>query len=219
MTRIQQRWAVPHTGRIRLVLTAGVLLAATMAGTSAAMTDFARLNIIGDSLIESPEFDIGVVRDNGTVEQADTAAGFDWAVAGAAALVPGKSVATTIPVFNNTSNLKADTTFKIVLRNGDGTVAAGIPNILPYLRFTATDEGGKAIFSNVPWDQAKGALGVLEPRWGAVLNQGDRYTRAADGAEKKLNLTITYLDAPGVENYNGGQAAIAVHFDATSVAP
>lgn len=219
MKRLPKRWEIPRTGQLRLVLTAGVLAMAAMAVTSAAATDFARLNIVGDSLIESPQFDIGVVRDNGTVEQADTEAGFDWAVAGAADLVPGKSVATTIPVFNNTSNLKADTNFKIVLRNGDGTVGAGIPNILPFLRFTATDEGGKAIFSDVPWDQAKGALGVLEPRWGAILNQGDTYTRAADGSAKKLNLKITYLDGPGVENYNGGQAAIALHFDATSVAP
>lgn len=219
MTRIPQRWAVPRTGGIRLVLAAGALAIAAAAVTSAVSTDFARLNIVGDALVETPRFDIGVVRENGTVEQADTEAGFDWAVAGAADLVPGKSVATTIPVFNNTSNLKADTTFKIVLRNGDGKVAAGVPNILPFLRFDASDEAGNVLFSNVTWDQANGSLGVLEPRWGAVLNQGDAYTPAADGSAKKLKLTIKYVDGPGVENFNGGQTAIAVHFDASSVSP
>lgn len=220
MTRLfPQRGIVQRVGRLRLVLTAGVLTAATVAGTSASATDFARLNFVGDRLVESPRFDIGVVRDNGTVEQADKDAGFDWVVAGAADLVPGKSVATTIPVFNNTSNLKGDTSFQIVLRNGDGRVAAGVPDILPFLRFSAMDENSKVIFSDVTWDQAKGALGVLEPRWGAVLTQGEKYTPAAAGSEKKLNLTIKYVDGPGVENYNGGQTAIAVRFDALSAAP
>ncbi len=209
---------IQKSGRLRLVLTAGALAAATVAVTSAAATDYARLNIVGDSLIGFPDrFDIGVVKADGKVEQADTETGFDWAVAGAADLVPGRSVETTIPVFNNTPTVKADTTFKIVLRNGDGTVAAGVPNILSFLRFTAADESGKVLVSNVTWDQAKGSLGVLEPRWGAVLKQGDTYTAAAAGSEKKLKLTITYVDGPGVKDFNGGQTAIAVHFDATSV--
>lgn len=219
MNRILQGWTIPRAGRFKLVLAAGVLAAATVAGTSAAATDFARLNFVGESLVESPRFDIGVVRDNGTVEQADKDGGFDWAVSGATDLVPGKSVATTIPVFNNTSNLKADTSFQIALRNGDGRVSAGVPNILPFLRFSATDEANKVIFTDVTWDQAKGALGVLEPRWGAVLKQGDQFSPAADGSLKKLNLTIKYVDGPGVENYNGGQTAIAVRFDAVSAAP
>ncbi|MBB6403780.1 hypothetical protein [Arthrobacter sp. AZCC_0090] len=220
MTKIlPKRGIAQRADRFRLLLTAGALAAATVAVTSASATDFARLNFVGESLVESPRFDIGVVRDNGTVEQADKDGGFDWAVAGATDLVPGKSVATTIPVFNNTSNLKADTNFQIVLRNGDGRVAAGVPNILPFLRFTATDEANKAIFTDVPWDQAKGALGVLGPRWGAVLKQGDQFSPAADGSLKKLNLTIKYVDGPGVENYNGGQTAIAVRFDAVSAAP
>lgn len=208
-----------RSGKLRFAVTAGALVAATVTATSAAAYDFANLNFVGEALIETPRFDIGVVRDNGTVEQADTEAGFDWAVAGAADLIPGRSVVTTIPVFNNTSVFKADTSFKIILRNGDGTVAAGVPNILPFLRFTGADEAGKVMFTNVTWDQAKGSLGALEPRWGSVLKQGDAYTPAAAGSAKKLKLTITYVDGPDVEKYNGGQTAVAVHFDAVSVAP
>lgn len=219
MKGLPLRASLGRSGRLRVVLTAGVLAAATVAVTSAAATDFARLNIVGDAIGPLERFDIGLVRDNGTVEQADTEAGFDWAVPGAADLVPGRSVETTIPVFNNSPTFKADTSFKVILRNGDGTVAAGVPNILPFLRFSATDEKGTVIFSDVAWDQAKGQLGMLEPRWGAALNQGDTYTPAAEGSEKKLKLTIKYVDGPGVETYNGGQAAIAVHFDAASVAP
>lgn len=219
MKRPVRQGAGQRAGKLRLALTAGALVAATVTATSAAAYDFANLNIVGEALIETPRFDIGVVRDSGTVEQADTEAGFDWAVAGAADLIPGKSVVTMIPVFNNTSVFKADTSFKIILRNGDGAVAAGVPNILPFLRFTAADEAGKVLFTNVTWDQAKGSLGVLEPRRGAVLNQGDAYTPGADGSAKKLKLTITYVDGPDVEKYNGGQTALAVRFDAVSVAP
>ena len=210
---------VRKAGRVKLVLTAGVLVAATVAVTGATSTDFARLNFVGATLVESPRFDIGIVRADGAVEQADKDGGFDWAVAGASDLVPGKSVSTTIPVFNNTYNLKADTSFQVVLRNGDGRVAPGVPIILPFLRFTATDETNKVIFTDVTWDQAKGALGVMEPRWGAVLNNGEQFTPAASGSAKKLNLTIKYIDGPGVENYNGGQAALSVRFDAVSAAP
>lgn len=206
-----------RSGRIRLILAAGlVTLGAVGAVTMAAYTDRANLNIGTDGIGFPDRFDIGVVMPDGTVEQATAPQGVDWVVSGAYDLLPGHAVTTSIPVFNNTPTLGADTTFAVVLRNTDGSVDAATPNITPYLRFTAS-VNGTVLFSDVPWDQAVGDLGVLTSRGDVALTQGDTYTAGTAGSEQTLVLTITYLDVPGVENFNGGQAALAVRFAATSV--
>jgi len=208
-----------RSGRRRLAVSAGVLLLAGTLVSSAAFVDQATLNLGGGGIGFPYTFDIGAVLPDGTVEQADTDAGYDWVVDGAQTLVPGGSVSTTVPVFNNTPTLAADTTVEVVLRNGDGTVAAGIPNITPFLRFSATDQAGTALFTDVTWDAARATLGLLAPRGAAELSAGDAYTAGQVGSEGAVTLTIDYLDVPGVEAFNGGQAALALRFDATSVAP
>lgn len=191
--------------------------------TSAAMTDRADLNLgngAADSGIGFPDvFDIGVVLPNDTVEDADGPGGFDWTVPEAATLVPGHSVTTTIPVFNNTPTLGADTTFEIVLRNGDGQTAAGVPNITEFLRFTAEDDSGDLLFADVSWSDARASLGVLDPRGTAALAPGDGFTAGDAGSADAVTLIIDYPDVAGVEAYNGGQSAFSVRFDATSTAP
>jgi hypothetical protein len=163
-------------------------------------------------------FDIALVTADGTVRQAETPQGVDWEVPGAYDLVPGHSITTTIPVFNNTPTLSSDTSFEVVLRNTDGTVAAGVPNITPHLRFTA-EVDGTVLFTDVTWDQARGELGVLAPRGSDALADGDVYSAGPDETEQELTLTVTYLDEAGVELLNGGQSALAVRFDGESVTP
>lgn len=207
-----------RTGRLRLVASAGVLLAAGALVSSAAYVDQANLNL-GGGIGFPHAFDVGLVLPDGTVEQADTDAGFDWAVTGAETLVPGGSVTTTVPVFNNTPTLAADTVVQVVLRNGDGTVNPGVPNITPFLRFTAQDQDGTVLFEDATWDAAHGAVGLLTPRGSGSLAAGDTYAPGASGSEGSVTLTVEYLDEPGVEALNGGQAALALRFDATSVTP
>lgn len=190
--------------------------------TSAAYNDTADLNVgngTAASGIGSPDrFDLGIVRADNVVIQADAAGGADWVVPGAATLVPGHSVTTDIPVFNNTPKLRAATTFKVVLRNTDGTVA-GRPNITPFLRFTAKKADGTVLFTGKTYDQATASLGTLGARGAAALVAGATYSAGAAGASDTVTLTITYLDVAGVEALNGGQSAVSVRFDATSVSP
>lgn len=217
-TRTDRRPARRHREIAALVAACGGLLLAAVGISSAAYTDLANLNLGADGVGLAGRFDLAVVLPDGSVEQADVPDGYDWDVPDAASLVPGHEVTTVIPVFNNTELLRADTTFELVLR-GDGAVGDGIPNIAPLLRFTATDAAGQTLFSDVPWDQAAGSLGVLAARGSDSLAEGDAYEPGAPGSETSVTLTIAYPDAPGVEDYNGGQAAVSVRFHATSVAP
>ncbi|MBP6685437.1 MAG: hypothetical protein KA158_08430 [Leucobacter sp.] len=194
---------------------AGVAVALT-ATTMAALSDEANLNVGAAGVGSSHAFDIGVVVPGGTVEQADGDDGFDWEVPGAQELIPGHALTTEIPVFNNTPKLGAATSFRVVLRNGDGSVAPGTPNITPHLRFTAKVSGVE-VFSDVAWEEARGSLGQLVARDAAPLSQGDAYVAGPAGSEERLELTIVYLDEAGVEELNGGQSALAVRFDAESV--
>lgn len=185
--------------------------------TSAAYNDQANLNMAGDAgLGYAGRFEIGVVLPNGTVEQADGPSGYPWAVPGAAALVPGHDLVTQIPVFNNTAGLLATTTMTVIARNGDGAVSTTVPNITPFLRFTAVTGRGAVLFSDATLADAHASLGSLAARSVAPLAQGDAYTAGASGSSTTITLTIRYLDAPGVEALNGGQSAMAVRFDAVS---
>ncbi|MDQ1129963.1 hypothetical protein [Microbacterium sp. SORGH_AS_0888] len=207
------------TAALRVGLAFGAVAITGLALSSAAYTDRANLNLGGAGIGFDGRFDIGVVLPDGTVEQADGPTGYDWIVAGAEELVPGHSVTTEIPVFNNTERLAADTTVSVVLRNGDGTVAPGVPNITSFLRFSAVDDAGTTLFTDATWDQAHASLGALEVRGAAALAQGDAYVAGQVDSARTVTLTIAYRDDPGVEDYNGGQAALAVRFDAASERP
>lgn len=202
---------------------AAVALVAGLAVTGANFVDFANLNLgngSDDSGIGSTgRFDIAVVTANGTIEQADGPNGFTWDIPNSANLVPGHEISTDIPVFNNSRNFGADTTVTMLLRNGDGRVDDQTPNIISFLRFTAEDEDGAILFEDVTWDQANGALGVLEARAAEPLTQGDTYVAGAADSATVVTLTVEFLDVPGVENVNGGQSAVALRFDAESVTP
>lgn len=220
--RFMKQFSPPRRYGPGVLVAAGALtlgLGVTAAGvTMASYNDFASLNLGAAGIGYQGRFDIGVVLPSGRVEQADNASGYDWVVPEAETLVPGRSVTTTIPVFNNTESLGADTTFQVVLRNTDGSVSPSIPNITSHLRFTAAVDGD-VVFENVSWADARGQVGVLSARQQAPLAEGDNYVAAQPESARDLTLTITYVDGPGTEALNGGQSALAVKFNAASVKP
>ncbi|SDQ49948.1 hypothetical protein [Leucobacter chromiiresistens] len=205
------------SGLTALSLGAGAI-ALTVAGatvTAAALQDDARLNVTAVGF--DGVFDVGVVTPEGTVEQADGDAPYLYPFPAGATLLPGGSVTAEIPVFNNTNGLAAATDFQVQLLNEDGRVDAATPNITPFIRFSAVNPAGELIFENVTWDQAKGSLGVLSSRGAEPLSPGASFTEGADGSKGVLALTVSYLDADGVRELNGGQSAFAIRFDASSV--
>lgn len=208
---------LPRPGRVTLVsiLAALTLTTAGLAAvTFATLTDEASLGLGTTGVGFAHRFDIAVVLPDGSVEQADSAGGYSWRVAGAETLVPGRSVKTTIPVFNNTPNLAAAVDIEIVL-SGDGSVGSA-PNITKFLRFTAKDSAGTVLFHDVGWATAKADLGVLAARGGAALSQGGTYAAGATGSEDTITLTIDYPESTDTEDYNGGLSAFSVRIHATS---
>lgn len=220
MTRRRARLRKARRGdAARAAIAAGALLLAGLGVSSAALTDQANLNLGTEGIGFAGVFDIAVVTPDGLVEQATEPTGYDWAVPDADQLVPGHEISTDVSVFNNTERLAADVTFALVLRNGDGTVSPGVPNIAPLLRFSAVNAAGDPLFTDVTWDQATASLGTLAARDLDPLADGDPYVAGAAGTATSFTLTIAYPDAPGVENYNGGQAALGIRFHSSSVTP
>ncbi|WP_198677585.1 hypothetical protein [Leucobacter luti] len=217
------RWLrSPRTIRIsggkRIALASGGVLLAAAAATLASFTDVANLNLgngsDGSGIGNPNRFDIAVVLPDGTVEQADDDAGYNWEVPWAETLIPGGSITTSIPLFNNTRDIQAAVAVSIELRNGDGTVADH-PNITKFLRFTAARDG-EELFADKPWAEAQADFGTLAAREADPLKPGEVYTAAAAGSVGTLDLTIAYLDEPETVDYNGGQSAFRVHFGAES---
>ncbi|MHA3684884.1 hypothetical protein ACXR2W_11590 [Leucobacter sp. HY1908] len=205
------------TGKKRLLLATGTLLLTGALATAAVLTDWANLNLGGTGIGSANKFDIGVVIPAGTVEQADTDKGFDWRIKDSDALVPGGTIETEIPVFNNTPKIDAVVDFRLLLKGNQGAVP-GKPNITEFLRFSAKLDGVE-LFADKPWEEAVGTLGKLEPRGKAPLAHGDVFVDGDSGSRQNLVLTITYLDDPQTVDFNGGQSALAIRFDAQSVAP
>ncbi|MDD7960931.1 hypothetical protein [Microbacterium thalli] len=203
---------------LRLAAAAGMLAFGAISISAAALADSATLGLGANGIGFEGRFAIGTVSLDGTVEQVIADGPAERPIPEAALLVPGGSISIEIPVFNNTERLAADTTVTVVAAGGDGAVA-DVPNITPYLRFTAVDPAGNELFSAATWDEATGSLGVLAPRGDLPLTDGDAFAPGAEGSAQTLVLTIDYLDEPGTEELNGGLSALSVRFDATSVRP
>ncbi|MGC4151979.1 MAG: hypothetical protein QM628_02720 [Propionicimonas sp.] len=210
--RLPGRWMVGGVGG----LGAGALVAAvaTIAVSAAAYYDHANMNLGMDGIGSNNRFDIAVVKADDTVIQADAPAGVNWAIPGSDKLVPGRSVTTDIPVFNNSPALGADVVMT-VLADGDGSVGTA-PNITSLLLFSAELSDGTSLFSEVSLAQASASMGTLVARGADALEEGDAYTPGEAGSEEVVTLTVAYPDENGVEDYNGGQSALRIRFDAES---
>lgn len=186
--------------------------------TGASFTDIGNVNVggAGGRIGSTDAFDLALVDQQGRVLQADGPSGAQWAVPGADTLLPGHSVTTNVRVFNNSRRLPADLEVSIVPRNGDGRVSASVPNITPHLRFTATLSDGTVLFEDATLADAGAVLPTLAAGARASQQETSTYVTGATGSSSRITLTIDYLDEPGVELLNGGQAAIGIRFDATS---
>lgn len=217
-TESARAWGfLPRSGKARLLLGLGTVMAVGGLATVAAVNDVANVNITSESdrgVGSSDRFDIALVAQDGTVEQADGAAGFDWEIPEAATMIPGSTISTEIPFFSNVPRLRSAVDIEVLASGGTGEVA-GVPNITPFLRFSA-EVDGTAIFTDAEWGTAKGALGILESRGSAALAQGAVYAAGAPGSEKTVKLTVHYLDDPATAALNGGQAAIKLRVNAES---
>ncbi len=203
---------------VRLVCASGALLLGATSISAAMLTDDSNLGLGATGIGFDGRFDLAVVTPDGSVEQVQEIGGEELVIDAARSLVPGRSVSVDIPVFNNTTQLAAETTFEIVAAGGDGAVT-GVPNITPHLRFSATDASGTVLVDDVAWEDASGVLGILAARDSAPLVDGVPYVAGAVGSEQTLRLTIEYVDGPALEALNGGQSALSVRFHATSVTP
>lgn len=209
--------AKPLVGRKRMALAlSSALLIGLVTATTASYTDHANVNLGGahGGIGMSERFDIAVILPDGTVEQADNQDGYNWPIDGADTLIPGSTIHTEIPIFNNTPRAIAETSFSVQLLNDDGSVGEA-PNIIEFLRFTARVDG-KEVFSSVPWEEAHGAIGNLEPRNASALSAGDPYKAGSHGSERKLTLEIKYVDDPRTVDYNGGATALKVNISSIS---
>ncbi|MEB4616638.1 hypothetical protein [Leucobacter sp. M11] len=203
---------IETTGRKRLVLAGGALLAVAALATAAAFTDFANLNLgngTDDSGIGGDNrFNIQVVGTDaagnpvpGTWQEANTPEGVNINVPGASTLTPGDSVSVEIPFQNESPVLSADVSF--TLQDRPGKVSD--PVLRDLLRYTVTLDG-TVIAGNQTQDQVED------------LNLG-LYPKQTDSV---LGLSITLPDQGSEESNNALQEKVSyvqAHFDASSVTP
>lgn len=211
-------------GGWRIALASGALLSIGTLVTWASFSDAALLNLgaSGEGVGSASKFDIAVVDPDGTVQQADPSAGLTWEIAHAASFVPGRTLTTEIPVFNNSKTYDGELSITVEAI-GDGSVGDS-PNIMRFMRFSAQDqESGDVIFGTpgdptggVPLAEAAALIGDLAARGEASLDEGAPYAPGAAGSERVIELLMHYTDAPETADYNGGQTAIRVLFDAQS---
>lgn len=199
-------------GLTRLIAAAGALAAVVALATAAAFTDFANLNL-GNGTDDSGiggnnRFNIQVVGTDvdgnpvvGTWQEANTEAGVNINVPGAALITPGDTVSVEIPFRNESPVLSADIAFSLQDRPG----YTSDPDIAAALRYTIALDGTDLVTAVNQAAVADLDLGV----W-------------ATGESGVLTVTITLPDQGGEAANNalqGQTSYVQAHFDASSVAP
>ncbi|MEB4615578.1 hypothetical protein [Leucobacter sp. M11] len=212
-----------RSGRARAMIALGSLVGVGVIATAAIFTDFAKLTLGGEGgLGSSSKFDIAVIDPEGAVAQADTEEGLSWPIPAADVFVPGHTVRTEVTVFNNAKTIPADVTLSLNTV-GDGSVGDA-PNITRFLLFSAVDLDSETVLFGDPENPAAGValaeatrvLDAIPARGVDELREGEPFVPGADGSARNLALSIHYLDVPETEQYNGGQAALSLRFDAQS---
>lgn len=199
------------------LITCGIAGVIVSALTAALVVDRAVINIgaaSSGSLVGGPEadtFGLGIVDPaSGRVTGADHDGGFDLAVEGAGALVPGGTLSVTFTYFNDVRNSETGALTFAVEPRGDGTVA-GAPNIAEFLRFSASQDGAEIFAEATPLASATATIPSLAARGASPLYEGDDYVAGAEGSFHTVTLHIHYSDSdPSHEAFNGGQTALKV---------
>lgn len=211
-------------GGVRAALAGGVLLGGGALLTWATYSDVANLNLGsgGEGIGSSSKFDIAIVDADGIVQQADSDEGVEWPISNAESFVPGRTISTAVPVFNNSKTFSGELSLTVE-PVGEGAVGDA-PNITKFILFSAVDgTSGDVIFGDpenprkgLPIADASAVVGTLAARGGNSLAQGDTYVAGAEGAERTVEVIMHYADTAETANYNGGQTALRVRFDAQS---
>lgn len=198
-------------GTKRLVVAGGALLAVAGMLTAAAFTDFANLNLGGDTGIggDNTRFNIQVVGTDattnapvpGTWQEANTAEGVNIAVPGADLITPGDTVSVAIPFRNESPALSADIAFSLQDRPG----ATSDADIAAALRYTIELDGTALVT-----DATQAAVDDLDL---------GVYTTGTSGV---LTVKVSLPDQGSVAANNalqGKSSHVQAHFDASSVQP
>lgn len=200
------------TGRTRLFIAGGSLLAVAALATAAAFTDFANLNLgsgTDDSGIGgNNRFNIQVVGTDasgtpvpGTWQEADTAEGVSIAVPGADLIAPGDTVSVDIPFRNESPALGAAITFGLQDRPG----YTSDPAMAAALRYTVELDGTAVV---------TGATQAAV----ADLDLGEY--AAGDAAELTVSITLPDQGSAAANNaLQGAVTYVQAHLDAQSVQP
>lgn len=226
---MKKPFKLPKTGKKRFILAVGSLIGVAVLATSAAFTDNAYVNLGGSGgLGDASKFDIALLdsaNGNRIIQSKAPGAILNHPITNADKMVPGSIVSTVINVVNNSKN--ADSTLKVTIDAPNGGQVGSAPNITQFLRFTATyklDGAGAAqpLFSDVTLAQANATLGGTNPvrlKARGVDSQADGavYAAAAANGRAEITLTIEYREAAGTEAYNGGQSALQMIFDGTTI--
>ncbi|UCR88538.1 hypothetical protein [Mycetocola spongiae] len=200
------------TGRKRIYVAGGALLAVAALATTAAFNDFANLNI-GNGTDDSGiggnnRFNIQVVATDaagapilGQWQEADTADGVNIAVPGADTLTPGDTISVDIPFRNESPKLSAD----IDLSLNDRAGKVSDPEMVAALRYSVVVNG----------------VSLLSNGTQAQFNAIDAGTFTA-GTESSVRLSISLPDqgSEAANNALSEKVSFAqLHFNADSVTP
>ena len=200
------------SGKARLLIAGGTILAVGALATAAAFTDFANLNL-GNGADDSGvggnnRFNIQVIGTDaagnpvpGTWQEADTDAGVNINVPGADLITPGETVSVAIPFRNESPVLSAAIDFGLQDRPGK----VSDPEMAAALRYTV-ELNGAAILTNA----TQAAV--------ANLNLGN-YTTGTQG-ELAVKIALPDQGSAAANNALQGKVSyVQAHFDAASVTP
>jgi predicted ribosomally synthesized peptide with SipW-like signal peptide len=206
----------PAPRALAMLIGASVLVGGIATGTAAYFTDNAKVSIgaANSGAISVPSFSLGMTDDENQVVLSSDTSALNVAVPGGNKMIPGTNATSQFVIFNNSESHDAAVTFSVE-PVGDGSVATK-PNILRFLRFSATDHLGNVLFENATIADAKGSAVVLEARGRPAIPAGSPYIAGADGSWQGIYLKVEYLDDPETVNYNGGQSAFQLVFDGVS---
>jgi len=186
--------------------------------TSATFTDAVGLTVGTSGIGSSDPFAVVLVDAAGTAHTAVPGTPLPLDVRGADALVPGRTVETTVLVANNHADIAATLTAAV-----GATREAGTPDITPHLRVTILGADGQVLLGGAadrPRDGAvvgtPSSLGQLAARGSSPVADRTPWAAGAKGSGIAITVRVHLLDDPATATLNGGRARLTVRFDATS---
>lgn len=204
--------------RIGALAAGGLVLAVAVTGVSVTAAAFRDRAHLTTSVGSSTPFALVLVDAEGLTRPAPVDAPLVVPVDGADALVPGRTVSVPLTVANNHPDIAAAIGLTLTAERVDQT-----PDLTPELRYSvlAADGtplvGGDDPADGLPVGQ-RSELGGLAARGAPAAGPDTPWTGGAEGSTITVVLRLHLLDGPQTEALNGGQVAVSVTVDGTSVA-